>query len=183
MLGKNAMNHRGRGARGFSLIELLIVVAIILIIAAIAIPNLLGSRKSADEASAVGSIQAIKSSEYAYFSTYPTIGYAPAIANLTGTGSPCVATSAAACLLDTSVASATPGSGSKAGYEFLATGVSQGGTLNDAFVAGASPVIVGQTGNRDFCSTDDGVLRSQMGVTGDTPVTVLATCYAFPVAQ
>jgi type IV pilus assembly protein PilA len=177
------MNQRARGARGFSLIELLIVVAIILIIAAIAIPNLVGSRKSANEASAVGSIQAIKSSEYSYYSAYPTIGYATAIANLTGTGSPCVPSSAAACLLDSSVASATPGSGSKSGYEFLATGITQGGTLNDAFVAGAAPVIVGQTGNRDFCSTDDGVLRSQMGNPGDTPVTVLSTCYAFPVSQ
>jgi type IV pilus assembly protein PilA len=158
-------------------------VAIILIIAAIAIPNLLSSRKSANEASAVGSIQAIKSSEYAYFSAYPTVGYASAIAALTGAGDPCAATSAAACLLDSSVASSTPGTGGKSGYVFLATGISEGSSLNDAFVAGASPVIADQTGNRDFCSTDDGVLRSQMASAGDTPVTVLATCYAFPVSQ
>lgn len=73
---------RMKGNKGFSLIELLIVVAIILIIAAIAIPNLLSSRMAANESSAVGSLQAIKSAEYSYYNTYPTIGYAAAISNL-----------------------------------------------------------------------------------------------------
>lgn len=172
-----------QGQKGFSLIELLIVVAIILIIAAIAIPNLLSSRMSANEASAVGSIQAIKSAEYAYFSTYPTIGYSSSIAALGGTGTPCAATPAAACLLDGSLVGATPGAGAKSGYVFLATGISAGGSINNAFVAGASPVIAHQTGNRDFCSTDDGVLRSTMAAGGDSPVNTLAACYAFPVAQ
>jgi type IV pilus assembly protein PilA len=169
--------------KGFSLIELLIVVAIILIIAAIAIPNLLQSRMAANEASAVGSIQAIKSAEYAYFSTYPTVGYASAIAALGGTGSPCTATSAAACLLDAALVNAVPGTGAKSGYTFLATGISGGSSINSAFVSGASPTVAHQTGNRDFCSTDDGVLRSTMASTGDTPVNALAACYAYPVAQ
>jgi len=171
------------GQKGFSLIELLIVVAIILIIAAIAIPNLLSSRMAANEASAVGSIQAIKTAEYAYFSTYPTVGYAGAISALGGTSSPCVATSSAACLLDASLVNAVPGTGAKSGYVFLATGIANGGAINNAFVSGASPVVAHQTGNRDFCSTDDGVLRSNMAATGDTPVNSLGSCYAFPVAQ
>jgi len=171
------------GQKGFSLIELLIVVAIILIIAAIAIPNLLSARMASNEASAVGSIQAIKSAEYAYFSTFPTVGYSSSLSGLGGTGSPCVATSSAACLLDSSLVNAVPGSGAKSGYVFLATGISAGGTINNAFVAGASPVVAHQTGNRDFCSTDDGVLRSTMAATGDTPVNALGTCYAYPVAQ
>ncbi len=169
--------------KGFSLIELLIVVAIILIIAAIAIPNLLSSRMAANEASAVGSIQAIKNAEFAYFSSYPAIGYATNIAGLGGVGSPCIASSAAACLLDASLVNATPGGTAKSGYVFLATGISGGSSVASAFVAGATPAIVHSTGNRDFCSTDDGVLRSQMGTLGDTPVNATANCIAYPVSQ
>jgi type IV pilus assembly protein PilA len=172
-----------QGNKGFSLIELLIVVAIILIIAAIAIPNLLSSRMAANESSAVGSLQAIKTAEYSYFSSYPTVGYASAIANLGGSGATCAATSAAACLLDTALVAAVPGGSAKSGYVFLATGISSGSSTNSAFVAGASPVAAQQSGNHNFCSTDDGVLRSKMAATGDTPVNNLASCYAFPVAQ
>jgi prepilin-type N-terminal cleavage/methylation domain-containing protein len=169
--------------KGFSLIELLIVVAIILIIAAIAIPNLLSSRMAANEASAVGSLQAIKAAEFAYFSTYPTVGYAGSISALGGSGATCVASSTAACLLDSSVVNAIPGGTAKSGYFFLATGIASGSAVNNAFVAGAAPFSVNHTGNRDFCSTDDGVLRSQIGTPGDTPVNVTATCLAYPVTQ
>ena len=64
-----------RKQKGFSLIELLIVVAIILIIAAIAIPNLLRARMAANEASAVASIRTINTAEVTYNSTYPTVGF------------------------------------------------------------------------------------------------------------
>ena len=70
--------------KGFSLIELLIVVAIILIIAAIAIPNLLRARMAANESSAVASIRTITTGEVTYQTAYPTVGYAPALANLGG---------------------------------------------------------------------------------------------------
>lgn len=172
-----------RANKGFSLIELLIVVAIILIIAAIAIPNLLSSRMAANEASAVGSLNAIKTGEYSYSNTYPTIGYSANIGALGGSGSPCVASSSAACLIDSALAAAIPGGPSKSGYVFLATGIASGSPINNAFVAGGSPTLADQTGTRDFCSTDDGVLRSKTAASGDTPPTSLAPCYAFPVSQ
>jgi type IV pilus assembly protein PilA len=169
--------------KGFSLIELLIVVAIILIIAAIAIPSLLQARLAANESSAVGSLNAIKNAEITYYNTYPTVGYADTIGQLGGP-SPCTPASTTACLLDNFLATSTPGSGGKSGYVFLATGVVTGGAANNtAFVAGGTPITAHSTGNRDFCSTNDGVLRSQMGSTGDTPPTSLTPCLNYAVSQ
>jgi type IV pilus assembly protein PilA len=169
--------------KGFSLIELLIVVAIILIIAAIAIPNLLQARISANEASAVGSLSAIKSGEVAYDTAYPTVGFSPDIGSLGGP-SPCTPSSSTACLLDSFLSSSTPGSGGKSGFVYLATGIVPAGAVNNAaFVAAAAPVLARSTGNHDYCSTNDGVLRSQMATPGDAPVNALAPCLAFPVAQ
>jgi len=172
-----------RSTTGFSLIELLIVIAIILIIAAIAIPSMLQARMAAHESAAAGAISATKSAEAAYYTAYPTVGYSPDIASLGGPV-PCTPSSATACIIDSALSSAIPGSPGKGGYFFLATGVQTGGaTFNTAYVIGAAPMAVHSTANRDFCSTNDGVLRSQMGNLGDTPVNNLAACLAFPVTQ
>ena len=172
-----------RSIRGFSLIELLIVVAIILIIAAIAIPNLLQAKLAANEASAAGSLNAMKSAEVTYYSAYPNIGYSPDIGSLGG-AVPCTPASTNACLIDSKLSSSTPGSTGKSGYVYLATGIMTGGaTINTAFVAAASPMTVHSTGNHDYCTTNDGILRSQMANVGDTPVNNLPSCIAFPVAQ
>src|SRR5260370_7958351 len=86
---------------GFSLIELLIVVAIILIIAAIAIPNLISARMSANEASAVQSVRTIQSAETSYATTYPSVGYSTTLMQLSGaSNNACSATSTQACLID-----------------------------------------------------------------------------------
>ena len=169
--------------RGFSLIELLIVVAIILIIAAIAIPNLLQAKMTANEASAAGSLSAIKSAEVTYYTAYPMVGYAPDIGTLGG-AVPCTPSSTTACMIDSLLSSATPGSIGKSGYVFLSTGIMTGGaTINTAFVAAAAPMTVNSTGNHDYCTTNDGILRSKMASPGDVPVSNLPSCLAFPVTQ
>src|ERR1700757_2301095 len=109
------MKNFKRNQEGFSLIELLVVVAIILIIAAIAIPNLLHARVAANQASAVASLRTIDTAMITYYTTYPTVGYAPTLAALGGT-SCAPADETAACLIDTQLAS-----GSKSGYSFTVT--------------------------------------------------------------
>src|SRR6202158_4048057 len=107
--------------KGFSLIELLIVVAIILIIAAIAIPNPLRSRMASNEASAVGSLRTINTAEVTFATTYPTIGFASLTA--LGGAAPCTsATSRAACLLDDFLSASAA---TKSGYLFAVTAGTQ----------------------------------------------------------
>lgn len=140
--------------KGFSLIELLIVVAIILVIAAIAIPNLLRSKAAANEASAVGSLRSLNTAEVTYATTYPGTGFACTLGQLGGSGSGS-ATSAAAGLIDANLAS-----GEKSGYSFsfLSTGNCTG-TPALSYATYASPVTAGTTGNRYFCSDSSGVIQ------------------------
>jgi type IV pilus assembly protein PilA len=142
-----------RRQRGFSLIELLIVVAIILIIAAIAIPNLLRARMAANESSAVASIRTINTAEITYSSSYPTVGYAPNLSSLGGI-TPCTPSSTTACLIGSDLAA-----GTKSGYNFAAIGA--GGPPAVMYYATAVPVQVNQTGVRSFCSFEDAVIRVQ----------------------
>ncbi len=147
--------------RGFSLIELLIVVAIILIIAAIAIPNFLHARMSANEASAVDSLRNIDTAEVSYASTYPFLGFAPDLSTLGPGGTAGSASSSANAMLLDNVLGCAAGVGtapcSKSGYNFSITAGT--GTPISTYTSNANPIVLGTTGNRYFYSDNSAVLR------------------------
>ena len=162
---------RTKTNKGFSLIELLIVVAIILIIAAISIPNLLRSKMAANEASAVGSIRTINVAAVEYQSIYG-IGYPSSLTQIgsSGNGNGQSNSSTTGCnnaqLIDSVLTS-----GTKSGYNLSiipgtqpvpSTSLPQGCTAgySDGYVVIANPVTVGTTGQRAFCSDATGVIRA-----------------------
>ncbi len=154
-----------RKKRGFSLIELLIVVAIILIIAAIAIPNLLRARIAANEASAASSVRTLHTAEASYRTSFPSVGYPAGISNLGGP-SPCAFSVATACLVDSQLTS-----GAKSGYTFSANN-SGAGVPTDEFIINAVPDS-NSTGIKGFCGTEDIIIRYR---TPAAPPVDHATC-------
>ena len=138
--------------KGFSLIELLIVVAIILIIAAIAIPSLIKSKMAANEASAVGSLRTLNTGELTYSSTY-------------GTGFTDLATLGSSGIIDNVLSN-----GTKSGYTFVATPAGGSGTSVDpynTYTSTGTPVST-STGTRQFCSDESGVIRFETSGSGCT---------------
>jgi type IV pilus assembly protein PilA len=168
---------------GFSLIELLIVVAIILIIAAIAIPNLLRSRMAANQASAVANLRTLTTASVSYWITYAN-DYPPSLGALGGSGS--VATCDAAILVDETITSPPY---QKSGYQFAYSGdqgtiaVAPASCSNPGFIgylATAAPITNHVSGNISYCSSEPGIIHFDTAgvVAPDAP-----SCNSLPEIQ
>ena len=165
------------------MIELLIVVAIILIIAAIAIPNLIRARIAANESSAVSSIRTLNTAQTAYQSTYPLLGFSATLTALGPSASTGCTTPAStnACLVDWVVAQATAAGSAKSGYYFADTAGSKMGAVLVGYTFDGLPASLNQTGVRGFCSNADAVIR--FTPVGSAPSGGFAACSAYSALQ
>jgi type IV pilus assembly protein PilA len=145
---------RTKNQSGFTLVELLLTVALIAIIAAMATPSLLRSRIAANEATAISSLRTINRAQATYLAAYPQEGFATRLSDLGG-ASPRHPSPTSACLIDLRLASSV-----MSGYSFSLIGSNRvaSGIYMD-YTAGAAPLAYGQSGVRLFCSTSDWVIR------------------------
>jgi type IV pilus assembly protein PilA len=169
---RRAAPERLGSARGFTLLELLIVVAIIGIIAAIAIPGLLRARISANEASGIGSMRTLSTAQATFAATCGGGGFATQLADL-GIGE-----SGGDPFVPPDLSGAFPGGVPKSGYEFtvtaatgidaLAAGEACNGTRSETeYFAIGDPVAPGFTGNRFFGLDHKGMIRQDLTQLGD----------------
>ncbi len=151
-LKNTKIGRQDSSSQGFSLIELLIVVAVILIIVAIAIPNFVQSKMRANEASAVQNLRNITTGEVIYSTTY-SVGFSPDLPSLGGSGN--LITQANAELIDEVLAG-----GKKSGYQFsyvVLTMDAQGNVTS--YSLNADPLVPNYTGNRHFYADQTAVIR------------------------
>jgi len=157
------MNQRRNKEKGFSLIELLIVVTIILIIAAIAIPNLMRNKIQANETAAVETMRTLNESILLYSNSYGGFPHALSDMGPASGGATAAATSAGADLID-----ATLASGVKSGYKFAYTAVMTDPAGNvQSYTITATPVVPGSTGQRSFFTDQSGTIRNTSSGTAD----------------
>ncbi|HEY6349985.1 MAG TPA: prepilin-type N-terminal cleavage/methylation domain-containing protein [Candidatus Angelobacter sp.] len=176
-----------RKQRGFSLIELLIVVAIILIIAAIAIPNLMRSKQAANQAGAASTVRTLISAEHTYASTFgPTAGYAGSLNQLGPGAATCAAPhpdTTNACIIDFNLGCLAGVSGTfclKDDYDYTITAIGAAAPFADymIFATPNGPAI----GLTDYCASADGAVRFEPSPGGTPPSPVIGTIAACTTA-
>lgn len=146
-------------ARGFSLVEMMVVVMVILALAAIAVPRMLQARMTANEASALASMKVIREAEEMYHDAYPVVGYSSNLADLGSHGSNCESTSKNnACLIMDNALTA----GMKGGYMFEL--LADGNTPARAYTLTAMPQSMGNSGRCIFVADQTGFVHQP----GDT---------------
>jgi type IV pilus assembly protein PilA len=159
----------------------------ILIVAAIAIPNLLKARIDANERAALSTVRTLNTTQITYSTTHPPAGYAPDLATLgPGPSGTCQGTEGPqkyACLLDGTLGCASASWCAKGGYKYSVTGYTQTAVCNadgicDDYVVVATPLNYGATGSKSFCSTSDAVIRFRTGASLSAPPTV-AECQSW----
>ena len=173
-----------REQKGFSLIELLIVVAIILIIAAIAIPNLMRARIAANESAGASTVRTLNTAEVTYSTTYTSMGYAPSLVPLGPNGVDCtvpsLVTATSACLIDGVLGAAAVST--KGAFKYAITASTNVAPVPDYMITATS--LGTAMAKKDYCSNTDAVVRSQ--VENATPGTVIASptaCNALAAIQ
>src|ERR1700753_3777480 len=148
-----------RNQRGFTLMELLIVMSIMIILMLIAIPNFISMKASADETSAMQSLRAIYQAQIQYQTSYPANGFACSLATLGGNSSSGPPTATAAQVLQGDLAA-----GQKSGYTFNIVNCSKVTVNNQdmytSYEATAVPQSVGKTGHKGFCIDPAGEIKS-----------------------
>jgi prepilin-type N-terminal cleavage/methylation domain-containing protein len=158
--------------KGFSLIELLIVVAIILIIAAIAIPNLMRARIAANESAGASTVRTLNTAEVTYSTSYPSSGFSPNLTNLGPNGKDCTdptqVSNTSACLID-NVLGTTPFV--KGAFTYAITSGSTTAPIPDYLITATT--IGTAMAKKDYCSNVDAVVRFQ--AEANTPGAVIAS--------
>jgi type II secretory pathway pseudopilin PulG len=144
--------------QGLSFIEVVLVVALAMVVAAAVIPRVLGSRVAANEATAISNVDVITYAQQSYRTTYPAIGYAASLSNLALTcHHDCVPSPEHACLIDCNLpgASVTP----KDGYIYGLASDSR--SPHQTYVVVTSAAVPDYTGKHDFCAIEDGKIRTR----------------------